>query len=185
MTNQDFLNVFNRICLQGEYQQNSASSNRNQITISGQSIELNYRHEFKQHPNNLKKLEKVFKPKKLTEQELENYNNISSDSTQSSNQNTTLKIVCMSDTHNLHEQIEKNLSEIPSGDVFIHAGDISRYGELKELKKFTNWIKKLNDKFKYKIVIAGNRDLLVDRKFVKDTKQHLLNKPDKIQYFNL
>ena len=59
MTNQDFLNVFNRIRRPGEYQQDSASSNRNQITISGQSIELNHRHEFKQHPNNLEKLEKV------------------------------------------------------------------------------------------------------------------------------
>lgn len=32
-------------------------------------------------------------------------------------------------------------------------------------------------------MIAGNRDLLVDRNFVQDTKQHLLKKPDKVSYF--
>jgi len=87
----------------------------------------------------------------------------------------------MSDTHNQHEQIERKIDTFPEGDIFIHAGDISRYGELKELQKFTSWVKKLN--FKYKIIIAGNRELLVDPMYVYDNKKRHLEKPKMVEYF--
>ena len=35
-----------------------------------------------------------------------------------------LKVVCMSDTHSAQEDIEFG---IPDGDIFIHAGDFTRY----------------------------------------------------------
>lgn len=48
---------------------------------------------------------------------------------------------------------------IPSGDVLIHAGDFTNYGGIDEVEKFSDFLKKLDDKFKYKVVIAGNHEL--------------------------
>lgn len=38
-------------------------------------------------------------------------------------------VVTMSDTHDMHDSI--NVEDLPAGDIFIHAGDFSRYS-LKE-----------------------------------------------------
>jgi len=62
-----------------------------------------------------------------------------------------MKIVCISDTHSLHD-----LVTIPEGDMLIHAGDMTNRGSIKDLVKFNNWIKVLPHK--YKIIIAGNHD---------------------------
>lgn len=51
------------------------------------------------------------------------------------------------------------IHEIPSGDVLIHAGDFSRSGRPHEIQEFNLFLKSLNDKFKYKVVIAGNEKL--------------------------
>lgn len=34
-------------------------------------------------------------------------------------------VVAMSDTHDMHHSI--NLQDLPAGDIFIHAGDFTRY----------------------------------------------------------
>ncbi len=44
---------------------------------------------------------------------------------------------------------------IPLGDVLIHAGDFTGIGKLDEVKKFSEFLKTLDDKFQYKVVIAG------------------------------
>jgi Icc-related predicted phosphoesterase len=62
-----------------------------------------------------------------------------------------LKIVAISDTHNLHQHLI-NLE----GDILIHCGDFSGSGSKEETKDFVKWMKKLP--FKYKIVISGNMD---------------------------
>ena len=44
-----------------------------------------------------------------------------------------VEIVCISDTHNY-------LPDLPSGDVLIHAGDLTQSGSLKELKAVITWL---------------------------------------------
>jgi predicted phosphohydrolase len=65
----------------------------------------------------------------------------------------TIRIVVVSDTHGLHDQIA-----IPPGDIFIHCGDFSRHADLSELRRFDEWLGTLPHR--HKIVIAGNHDLL-------------------------
>ena len=62
-----------------------------------------------------------------------------------------MKLVVISDTHNMHDH--KN---IPDGDVLIHAGDITGRGQLSMLEDFMVWMDFLPHK--HKIVIAGNHD---------------------------
>lgn len=47
------------------------------------------------------------------------------------------RIVCMSDTHSLTSHLK---FEVPQGDIFIHAGDFTRCGQLKEVIEFNNWL---------------------------------------------
>ena len=60
-----------------------------------------------------------------------------------------MKIVCVSDTHNL-------CPKIPDGDIFVHAGDLTGRGTTQELQATASWIESLPHK--HKIVIAGNHD---------------------------
>lgn len=68
-----------------------------------------------------------------------------------------MKIICTADTHMYH----RDFKTIPTGDMFIHAGDFLRSGNFDELKEFSDWINSLN--FKYKIVVAGNHDGCLQR----------------------
>jgi Icc-related predicted phosphoesterase len=62
-----------------------------------------------------------------------------------------LRLVAISDTHNLHENVV-----VPEGDVLIHAGDFTGRGTLPEIEAFNAWLGDLPHR--YKIVIAGNHD---------------------------
>jgi predicted phosphodiesterase len=62
-------------------------------------------------------------------------------------QTARTRIVCISDTHN-------QTSQLPKGDVLIHAGDLTNQGSYTELKKTISWLEKAD--FEVKIVIAGN-----------------------------
>ena len=62
-----------------------------------------------------------------------------------------MKIVAISDTHELHEHIK-----LPEGDVLVHAGDFTNQGRIQSVYKFCNWMSKQN--FQYKLVCAGNHD---------------------------
>ena len=66
-----------------------------------------------------------------------------------------VRFVCISDTHSRHDKIT---NPIPNGDVLIHAGDFTN-GGLDEVEKFSDFLKKLDDKFRYKVVIAGNNEV--------------------------
>jgi hypothetical protein len=70
-----------------------------------------------------------------------------------------VRFVCISDTHAV---LDKMHHEIPAGDVLIHAGDFTSKGSIQDLKDFSTHLEKLNDKFAYKIVIAGNHELLFE-----------------------
>ncbi len=62
-----------------------------------------------------------------------------------------MKLICISDTHNKHSQID-----IPDGDILIHAGDITAGGTKREVVDFLDWF--ASQPHQYKIFIAGNHD---------------------------
>ncbi len=64
-----------------------------------------------------------------------------------------MRIVAVADTHLFIEDIV-----VPDGDVFIHAGDMCRRGDLEEIERAAAWIASLPHR--HKIVIAGNHDWL-------------------------
>ncbi|MCP9262430.1 Metallophosphoesterase domain-containing protein 1 [Dirofilaria immitis] len=65
-----------------------------------------------------------------------------------------IRFVCISDTH---EKLEELLPVIPDGDILIHAGDFTNYGDIGEVIKFNAQIGNLPHK--HKIVIAGNHEI--------------------------
>lgn len=69
----------------------------------------------------------------------------------------TIRIVCISDTHN-HAPGEGYT--LPKGDILIHSGDLTNQGSYAELKKAVSWISKAD--FAVKIIVAGNHDLSLD-----------------------
>ena len=70
-----------------------------------------------------------------------------------------MRLVCISDTHSLHHQMEHPL---PKGDVLIHAGDISNKGGEKDVKDFIDWFQNLGG-WDQKIFISGNHDYCFER----------------------
>ncbi|MCY7376756.1 MAG: metallophosphatase domain-containing protein [Pyrinomonadaceae bacterium] len=65
------------------------------------------------------------------------------------------RIICLSDTHNCHEQIV-----VPDGDILIHAGDATIRGTIPEIERFNDWF--VNLPHKHKIFVAGNHDWLFE-----------------------
>lgn len=57
---------------------------------------------------------------------------------------------------------------MPTGDMIIHAGDISSVGEIWDVENFVNWYDSLD--YEYKIFIAGNHDFFFEQQstIVKD-----------------
>lgn len=85
-----------------------------------------------------------------------------------------MKIVTISDTHGLHRNLV-----LGSGDMIIHAGDVSSRGKEAEILAFLNWYKELP--FTYKIFIAGNHDFF----FEKESKEAIAERiPSNIIYLN-
>jgi Icc-related predicted phosphoesterase len=69
-----------------------------------------------------------------------------------------MKITFISDTHGKHSYLTSNAYNniLGSGDVLVHAGDISNVGKTHEIKDFLDWFSNTN--FTHKIFIAGNHD---------------------------
>jgi Calcineurin-like phosphoesterase len=66
------------------------------------------------------------------------------------------RFVCVSDTHN--QSPLTGAFKLPKGDVLIHAGDLTKQGNLSELRRQVEWIEKAD--FEVKIVIAGSHSTL-------------------------
>jgi Icc-related predicted phosphoesterase len=62
-----------------------------------------------------------------------------------------MRIVCVSDTHGRHR-----FTDVPDGDILVHAGDLTRHGALEDVEEFDRWLGTLPHT--HKIVIAGNHD---------------------------
>ncbi|KAF2705863.1 Metallo-dependent phosphatase [Pleomassaria siparia CBS 279.74] len=76
------------------------------------------------------------------------------------NPNAPIRVVCIADTHN-------RTTELPPGDILIHAGDLTNIGTVSELQNQVNWLEQQRN-FKFKYVIAGNRDTWLDE-FVRSS----------------
>jgi Icc-related predicted phosphoesterase len=63
------------------------------------------------------------------------------------------RITFISDTHGLHSHYDNLLD---SGDVLIHAGDVSNIGKPTEIYDFLNWFSDVD--YTHKVFIAGNHD---------------------------
>lgn len=66
-----------------------------------------------------------------------------------------MRLVLLSDTHGRHNEIV-----VPDGDVLIHAGDFSRFGDVADVGRFARWLGDLPHE--NKLVIAGNHDRLLE-----------------------
>lgn len=76
-----------------------------------------------------------------------------------------VRVVCVSDPHN-------SQPELPSGDILIHAGDLTQSGSYKEMCDALSWLRE--QPFRHKIVIAGNHDTLLEDSRV-DAERHSLD----------
>lgn len=85
-----------------------------------------------------------------------------------------MKVIAISDTHGYHD-----LLTLPSGDVLIHAGDVSSRGSKQELQDFLQWFSDLN--YEHKIFIAGNHDFFFER---ADSEMITSLIPDNVIYLN-
>ncbi len=73
---------------------------------------------------------------------------------------TTIKIVMISDTHEMHRSLK-----IPKCDLLIHAGDITGKGDVPKLMDFNEWLGDLRSQglVKQSVIIAGNHDLTLEK----------------------
>lgn len=74
-----------------------------------------------------------------------------------------MRIVCLSDTHGLHAQVE-----VPEGDILLHGGDLTRMGLLEQLAEAANWLRGLPHR--HKVLIAGNHDFCLEQQPEKARK---------------
>jgi len=75
-----------------------------------------------------------------------------------------MRIVHVSDTHGKHNNVL-----VPECDLVFFTGDLGTRTNLRELTEFLIWFEKLPAK--KKIMIAGNHDICLDKKWVERQKQ--------------
>jgi predicted phosphohydrolase len=67
-----------------------------------------------------------------------------------------LTIVCISDTHELHRELD-----VPDGDILIHAGDFTMFSKrAAAILDFNDWLGKLPHR--WKILIPGNHEFFLE-----------------------
>jgi len=70
---------------------------------------------------------------------------------------TALRLVLLSDTHELHREIE-----VPDGDILIHAGDFTMFSKsLDAITDFNNWLGELPHR--HKIIVPGNHEFFIEQ----------------------
>uniref|UniRef100_A0A7S1LMR8 Calcineurin-like phosphoesterase domain-containing protein n=1 Tax=Alexandrium catenella TaxID=2925 RepID=A0A7S1LMR8_ALECA len=78
-----------------------------------------------------------------------------------------VRFVCISDTHGAHRQLT---TQLPEGDVLLHAGDFTMAGEHGIVEDFGQWLRSLP--YAQKFVIAGNHDLCFDSQLPCECRGH-------------
>ncbi|KAK5082231.1 hypothetical protein LTR05_007375 [Lithohypha guttulata] len=76
-----------------------------------------------------------------------------------------IPITCISDTHSKFPKVP------PSGELLIHAGDLTNSGTLNSIQQTVDWLKSLQkpwpgsrDGYRYIVIIAGNHDSYMDER---------------------
>lgn len=69
-------------------------------------------------------------------------------------QRPPIRVVCISDTHNLIPE------DVPEGDLLIHAGDMTNDGSVAEIQQQIDWLSSLPHR--EIVVISGNHDTFLD-----------------------
>ncbi len=65
-------------------------------------------------------------------------------------------IVCISDTHELHREVD-----VPDGDILIHAGDFTMFSKsAAAILDFNEWLGELPHR--YKVVVPGNHEFFLE-----------------------
>lgn len=85
-----------------------------------------------------------------------------------------MNITLISDTHGHHDQLN-----LTSGDLLIHAGDISGLGRVSEIERFMNWFSQQD--YTHKVLIAGNHDFFFETASPESVEEMI---PDNIVYLN-
>lgn len=62
-----------------------------------------------------------------------------------------LTVVLLSDTHGRHRELD-----VPDGDLLVHAGDFTKFGNHRHALDFNEWLGELPHP--HKVVVAGNHD---------------------------
>jgi len=73
-----------------------------------------------------------------------------------------LKLLCLSDTHDLHTFMPENRCyDLPQADILVHAGDFTVRGTSEEVLNFQKWMEILlkNETVKHVVCCAGNHEL--------------------------
>jgi 3',5'-cyclic AMP phosphodiesterase CpdA len=68
-----------------------------------------------------------------------------------------IRLICISDTHSRQPRL-------PSGDLLIHAGDLTENGSFDEIQTQLTWLS--SQPPRHKILVAGNHDVLLDEAFL-------------------
>lgn len=74
----------------------------------------------------------------------------------------SIRVVMISDTHDSHNLI----TDIPDGDILIHAGDFTQNGSPRDVYQFSKWF--ASQPHKHKVVVAGNHDITLDVDFYQE-----------------
>lgn len=77
-----------------------------------------------------------------------------------------IRVVCISDTHNTQPSL-------PDGDILLHAGDLTQSGSVEELNAQIEWLDA--QPHQYKVVIAGNHEICLDRNKTADEEPASIN----------
>ena len=83
-------------------------------------------------------------------------------------------IVCISDTHGLHDQVT-----VPAGDVLVHCGDTVGVNSLTEITGFLEWFE--NQPHPVKLYCAGNHDGIYER-FPKEARKMVARYAPSVRY---
>jgi Icc-related predicted phosphoesterase len=96
-----------------------------------------------------------------------------------STERTKLRLVLLSDTHQLHSEVD-----VPDGDIFIHAGDFTMFSQSMEaVVDFNDWLGELPHR--HKIVVPGNHEFFLEadpsERFMLDNAIVLINEGTEIE----
>lgn len=81
---------------------------------------------------------------------------------------TQVRILHISDTHNMHETIEEKFP-LPAADVLIHSGDFTNFGKDEEFDDANNWLATLRPRYKHILAVTGNHDWISKEDLPRET----------------